>query len=525
MPSPMDKIKHLVLVMMENRSFDHFFGFMKSPDYPIDGLNGNETNPASDGTQVKVSKNAQNAGDFWPDPGHDFSDVVEQIFNDRTVVNAGNAVMTGFVNNYQRHAPKKAKRIMKCFDPARIPVLTTLAKEYAICDQWFSSMPGPTLPNRAFVHFGTSLGRVDMAPDWGGPYKTIYELLDKETPRVTAKIYYQDSTIAQTITYLKNNQGRFFGTFKNFTDDCKNNKLPTYCVVEPKFNSDNDFAANDQHPDHDVAEGETFLLDVYNAIRKNKAVWESTMLVIAYDEHGGLYDHVIPPATVSPDGRVNNVFGFKFERLGVRVPAVVVSPYIKRGTIISTAFDHTSVIATVRKLFTKGYPANALTERDRLANTLDQCLTLTTPRADTIQFPKPAPKPVAADVDMLRSAQPALMRGSAGIAAVAAPPAPKRKPKSKPFYQMSDFQKAMLMQGLSMEHTLPTQLQSNKTLRSFKTEHDVSVYLQDLAKRLQIAANDSPPAAPPRSPKALTGQKPAARPRSKKATLKKGGKK
>ncbi|MBS1806903.1 MAG: alkaline phosphatase family protein [Acidobacteria bacterium] len=493
MPSATDNIKHLVLVMMENRSFDHLFGFLKSPDYPINGLNGNEFNPAPDGSQVKVSKNAQNAGDLWPDPGHDFIDTTEQIFNDRTIVNAGNAVMTGFVNNYQRHTnnPKKARRIMKCFDPARIPVLMTLAKEYAVCDNWFASVPGPTLPNRAFVHFSTSLGRVDMSPDWGGKYKTIYELLDGESPRVTAKIYYQDSTIAQTITYLKNNQGRFFGSFRNFTDDCKNNKLPTYCVVEPKFNNDPDFAASDQHPDHDMAEGERFLSDVYNAIRKNKAVWESTMLVIVYDEHGGLYDHVVPPATVSPDGRVNNVFGFKFERLGVRVPAVVVSPYIKKGTIISNVFDHTSVIATVRKLFTKGYSTNALTERDRLANTLEQCLTLDAPRTDTIKFPKPAPKPVAD-----------------GFGLLAAPTEPKRKPKPKPFHQMSDFQKAMLMQGLAVENTLPLELQSGKTLRSFKTEYDVSAYLQDLAKRLQAAAN---------------GNKTASRPRVKKA-IAKGGK-
>ncbi len=476
MSSAKENIKHLVLVMMENRSFDHLFGFLQSPTYPINGLSGNESNPVPDGTTAKVSKGAQNAGDFWPDPGHDLLDVNEQIFSNRN--GTGTANMSGFVSNYAAHTGnnlKKARKIMKCFDPATIPVLTTLAKEYAICDQWYSSVPGPTLPNRAYVHYGTSMGRVDMSPLWGGNFKSIFELLDTQTPRITTKVYYQDSTSAQTIDYLRKNQGRFFGTFKNFTDACKNNTLPTYSVVEPKFNNDDDFAANDQHPDHDMAEGERFISDVYNAIRKNKATWESTLLVIVYDEHGGLYDHVVPPATVNPDGKNSNLPFFDFKRLGVRVPAVLVSPYIKRGTIISNVFDHTSVIATARKLFTKGYPANALTERDRLANTFEVCLTLTTPRTDTIKFPKAA-KPVA-------------MPKAMGVLAGAA--APKAKPKRKALHEMSDFQLAMLQQGLAMEGALPENLQSRKTIRSFKTEHDVSVYMRDLQKRLTSAPDTS----------------------------------
>ena len=504
MPSATNKIKHLVLVMMENRSFDHFFGFLKSADYPINGLTGNETNPAPDGTQVKVNKAAQNAGDLWPDPGHFLPEVNEQIFSNKNGVDDGTPLMTGFVKNYQGHTnnPKKARKIMKCFDPARIPVLTTLAKEYAICDNWFSSVPGPTLPNRAFVNYGTSMGRVDMAPDWGGNFKSIYELLDTETPSVSTKIYFHDSTITQQIAYLKKNQGKFFGTFDNFLKDCKNGTLPTYTVVEPRFNSDDAFAANDQHPDHEVAEGERLISDVYTALRKNKALWESSMLVIVYDEHGGLYDHVPPPKTVNPDGKNSSLPFFDFQRLGVRVPAVVVSPYIKKGTIIGTQFDHTSIIATARKLFTKGFPANALSERDKQANTLDVCITLDTPRTDTVNFPKPAKQIVEPE----------------GMGLMAAMVIAKPKPKPKVVHEMSDFQLAMLHQGLALESELPAQQQSGKTIRSFKTEHDVAKYLRDLRGKLQAPA--------PAPKKSATGKKAVAKPKKTAAKPKKtGGKK
>ncbi|MFN7927619.1 MAG: alkaline phosphatase family protein [Blastocatellia bacterium] len=474
MPSATDNIKHLILVMMENRSFDHFFGFLKSPDYPINGLNGNETNPAPDGTLIKVSKAAQNAGDLWPDPGHFLIDVNEQIFSNKNGTGDGTPLMQGFVKNYFGHTGNltKARKIMKCFDPARIPVLKTLAQEYAICDNWFSSVPGPTLPNRAFVNYGTSMGRVDMAPDWGGNFKSIYELLDTEKPSVSTKIYFHDSTITQQIAYLKKNQGKFFGTFDNFLKDCKKGTLPTYTVVEPRFNSDATFAANDQHPDHEVAEGERLISDVYTALRKNKTLWESSMLVIVYDEHGGLFDHVTPPKTVNPDDKNSSLPAFDFQRLGVRVPAVVVSPYIKRGTIISTLFDHTSVIATARKLFTKDFSKNALSKRDAQANTLDVCLTLDVPRTDTITFPKPAK---LADV-------------SEGMGLLAAPATAKPKRKPKVIHEMSEFQLAMLHQGLALESELPSAQQSGKTIRSFKTEHDVAQYLRDLAGKLQAPA-------------------------------------
>jgi phospholipase C len=144
--------------------------------------------------------------------------------------------------------------------------------------------------------------------------------------------------------------------------------------------------ASDDHPDHNVQAGELFIAQVYNAIRTNEALWRDSILLITYSNHGGIYDHVPPPAA-TPDGFVAqpNQTGtgraFAFDRLGVRVPAVIVSPWIPRGTVDHTVYDHASIPATVSKLFLSG-PQN-ISPRERSAQAFDRVLTLTAPRTDT----------------------------------------------------------------------------------------------------------------------------------------------
>src|SRR3954451_4887985 len=166
MSTPLDSIKHVVVLMMENRSFDHMFGRMKSSSYAIDGLDGTESNPDSAEKEVRVTFDAKVGGDLTPDPGHHFPDVNLQIFGNVQAKFDGGPLMKGFVQSYQTHTHNLAAshRIMKCLTPDKIPALTGLAKNYAICDRWFSSVPGPTLPNRSFIHSATSIGRVDMSP-------------------------------------------------------------------------------------------------------------------------------------------------------------------------------------------------------------------------------------------------------------------------------------------------------------------------------------------------------------------------
>ena len=387
-------IKHLVVLMMENRSFDHALGFLKSPTYAIDGLDGSETNPDSQGTNIGVSRDAHYQGDLTPDPGHDFISVNEQIFENSQ--GTGTPTMKGFVKAYhgKTHNIAKSHNIMRCFEPNRLPALKTLAQEYALCDRWFASVPGPTLPNRAFAFGATSLGKVDQNPNFLG-LKTIFERLDEN--KVSSRIYFTDMSLGQAVLFIQKNARKFLFFFDDFIKDAKNNKLPAYSFIEPRFNDRSTptsfVQASDQHPDHNVLEGDNLIKRVYEAIRSNQAGWESTLLVITYDEHGGLYDHVPPPATVDPGDRPTDTLNFDFKRLGIRVPAVLVSPFIPPRTIVSTVFDHTSIIATARKLFIPDFANSFLTERDRNANTFEGILTLNTPRPDKVKIPKPTESP------------------------------------------------------------------------------------------------------------------------------------
>ena len=385
----MAEIKHLVVLMLENRSFDHMLGWLQSPTYQIDGVDGTQFNRDTTGERIVVNKDADYSGDYTGDVNHDFLSVNQQIFGTENPPAGAPATMSGFIANFfaKTNQVGKSHRVMNCFDPKKIPVICTLAQQYAVCTRWFSSVPGPTLPNRAYAHAATSVGHVDMTVNWWKESKTIYELL-RDGHNRTAKIYYTDATMALTFGGLIARQNLFFiPDFDEFFEDCKSNNLPDYCFLEPRYNAsngDDPIAASDQHPDHDVSEGETLIKDVYNAIRSNPDTWESTLLAIVYDEHGGLFDHIPPPAAASPDG-INTSPpnpAFAFDRLGVRVPAVLVSPFIAPGTIVTDVFDHASLISTARKLFIgAGWENEFLTQRDRTANTFDGALTLANPRA------------------------------------------------------------------------------------------------------------------------------------------------
>lgn len=413
------QIKHIIVLMLENRSFDHILGFSGLPG--IDGLSsGRYINTDADGEPVPVTPDASYAGDFDKDPGHDFEDVQVQLYGTTTPTGNQDPDMSGFVKSYaERYGlnPSTSHRVMRCFAPEKVPVILTLAKQFAVCDQWFSSLPGPTLPNRLFAHCGTSGGRLDMSPEYFNGFRTIYEVLDKaSTPTykngVPATIYSDGWTSAATFTYLLENQRQFFATLEDFYSDCAGSEedVPAYCFLEPRYSStmaDGTFyPQNDQHPDSDVRQGEKLIYRVYKAIRQNRKLWESSVLVITYDEHGGLYDHVPPPKCLAPDAKPG-ALGFDFQRLGVRVPAVIVSPYINPGTICSKVFDHTSLIATARKLFTGVWQDDLLGQRSAAANTFDipEILNRDTARSDDVYIPTIASPPPPTDSSSLNALQ------------------------------------------------------------------------------------------------------------------------
>ena len=390
--SPRPPTKHLIVLMLESRSFDHMLGYLKSPSYDIEGLTGGEKNNRAS-AEFFVKPLAQYQGMFNPDPAQRFQDVDEQIFNGDNS-DPRIPTMGGFINSYARLRNVNPQRIMNAFKPEKLPVLTTLATEFAICDHWFSSFPGPSLPNRAFAHYGTSFGHVGMDTAYSNAtYQSIFDRL--VAAGHTAKLYLFDqaNSTAEVVNVLQKSPG-LASTYAQFLADANSGQLPEYSFVEPNFldhDVDNGAVAlaSDQHPDHHVLEGERFIASVYNAIRSNETLWRDSILLITYSNHGGFYDHVPPPSS-TPDGFVAQPKDtgtgrpFNFDRLGVRVPAVIVSPYIAKATIDHTVYDHASIPATASKLFSIGAPRRS--PREQKAQTFDTVLTLSTPRKDAPSF-------------------------------------------------------------------------------------------------------------------------------------------
>jgi phospholipase C len=366
----LDKLEHIVVLMMENRSFDHMLGSLKAVNPAIDGYIDSDpfTNPDADKNPVKPQALAEFQGQLDPDPDHHFPAVDVQIYGGTT--GAGRtANMQGFVTSYfhQREDVDHSQKIMYYFKQTDLPVLTKLALEFAVFNRWFASIPGPTICNRAFAHYGTSFGRVDMDPfDIIEPIKSIYTRLVTANPKRRAKVYYYDtSSSSMEVANLLQHQTEVFGTYPQFLSDCDKGLLPDYSFVEPNFSDhdtdDGEEVASDQHPDHDVQAGEQLIAEVYTHI-KNGPEWASTALLVVYDEHGGIFDHVVPPACPKDGFQSSQVDpgtgqGFQFDRLGVRVPAILISPWIKAGTVVTDrVFDHASIPATISKFFLGGYP-------------------------------------------------------------------------------------------------------------------------------------------------------------------------
>jgi phospholipase C len=278
--------------------------------------------------------------------------------------------------------------IMYYFKPEQLPVLTTLATEYVVFNRWFASIPGPTLCNRAFAHYGTSFGHVGMELQYlNQPFKSIYDrLIDNGH---TAKLYYFDrASSTMELVNLLQNQPQIFATYDQFLADCHAGTLPEYAFVEPNYSDHDGIIASDQHPDHHVAEGERFIASIYMAIKNNRALWNSTALLITYDEHGGIYDHVPPPNCmpdnfIAPADKTGTGQPFNFDRLGVRVPAVLVSPWVPRRKVVDSGriFEHASIPATVVNWLLPGFPNNQRSPREAAAETFLDLLTEPAPRA------------------------------------------------------------------------------------------------------------------------------------------------
>jgi phospholipase C len=410
-------IDHVVLVMLENRSFDHMLGFLYPKSGNFDGLDGTESNADADGNEAtvfRITSGMQNAYYFpLANPSEGYQATNDQLFSSATPSASGEAANDGFVTSFAAELqhpahpldPKLAgaepASIMGMYAAETLPVLAGLAQGFAVCDGWFASVPTQTFPNRAFAVAGTSLGYTDNSAR-GVPSFTTPSVFGKLADAgQTWKIYgYSGDPLTShdfPDTVNPGPNGEVVSGFTRFQSDAANGELAAFSYLEPEWathprhqappgappDEHNFHIENDQHPVSNLAVGEKLLYDVYQALRNGPA-WGKTLLIITYDEHGGNYDHVHPPTGAIPPDSVIGASGFDFTRFGVRVPAVLVSPLIPEGTILHAPsdgrppFDHTSIIATLRARFGIG----ALGRRDAAAPDVGSVLTLQMPRAD-----------------------------------------------------------------------------------------------------------------------------------------------
>jgi phospholipase C len=329
-----------------------------------------------------------------PDPGEKFRDIREQLSCSGDVGAADPPSMKGFVQNYMLQPAKDGihvpAEVMHYFTGKQLPVLANLANSFGVSDQWYASAPCQTWPNRFFAHTGTSLGHVDNAT-FHVPFQAPSIFARLSQCERSWRVYFHDvpqSIMLGDVWYRALFHYRFFG---QFLADANAGELPNYSFIEPRYFPDFEVGIpNDQHPPHNVCPGEKLISEVYNALRRSPC-WKKCLLIVTYDEHGGCYDHRPPPTAIPPDANNDPISHFAFNRYGVRVPAVIVSPFVPAGSVIRARggaaadggegypFDHTSIIATLRKLFNLG---EKLTDRDGAAPDLLDSLSLESPLND-----------------------------------------------------------------------------------------------------------------------------------------------
>ena len=447
MPASID---HVIVLVLENRSFDHLLGFVPHPDAAFDGLTkgGPYTNPPwrNQGSAVTAGADAKPVLPADPDHAHD---AVMQQLDIRGSGPARRPTNQGFVASYeekgrgiaaptfegllgpianwwfrrqagQRVVEGRGGLVMACQAPERVPVLATLALEFGVCSKWFASVPGETWPNRNFLHAATSDGTTNIVLRFYSD-PTIFELLEERGKHW--HVYHDDTPQIWAFKKLwEGNRRRNWFVFGEFAKHVREDRLPHYSFIEPNHrppihvspgggepgshsnsqhpgnnrvgNADYDGYPQGGHGDEDYFRAEQLVAAVYETLRSKPAVFERSLLLITYDEHGGLYDHVPPPIDAKPPGdrpnpgffgRLQDVFlrrkaaSFDFTVLGARVPAVVVSPWIDAGTVSAEVRDHSSVPATLRALFASD--ADPLTNRDRHARPFHTLLGRDQPRA------------------------------------------------------------------------------------------------------------------------------------------------
>jgi len=425
-------LDHIVVLMFENRSFDTLLGNLYKPsEVPnFEGVVGKSlSNPVPPGLVRESPPTiplhiADNMDTPDPDPGEEYPHINTQLFGafipeenkfaevddmkspynlPASVVNPS---MNGFVTDYistfrdeikRNPTLKEFSQIMACYTPDQVPSLSAVARGFGVFDHWFCDVPSQTYTNRSFFHAASSSGFVNNLPYGKFSTKndapTIFERLEERG--ISWKVYFDTEQILPATAMIHASRlypffATHFQTMDDFYEEARNGKLPSYSFIEPNMLHPH----TDMHPpimgrlrmdlhlprQNAILGGEYLLSQVYAAIKDSSSEegsnWSNTFFLITFDEHGGTFDHVPPPTAPPPDSAGPGEMGFKFDRLGLRVPTIAVSAWIKPGTVINAEFRHTSMIRTLREKWSLGGP---LTDRDATAASLESILSLDEP--------------------------------------------------------------------------------------------------------------------------------------------------
>ena len=441
-------LDHVVVVMFENRSFDNLLGRLYAPGEvrAFEGVIGKDLkNPipawAANGADRKFVPYAvaPNMNTPHPDPGEEYPHISTDLFGVldpenrfkplAKMVPPWNApdwprqqpTMDGFVADYisaftaeigRQPTYDEYAQIMMGYTPEQLPVTSTLARGFATFDHWFCEVPSQTFTNRSFFHAATASGFViNYPPADAFPVRNTAETLFErlEAKGLTWRVYCDaPSPMSFTgIIHASRLHSRFatnFSTVADFLADAEAGRLPNYAFIEPNMWHGH----NDMHPPiaallhnlpydepSSLLGGEALLAQIYDAVRSSASSTGSnalnTLLVVAFDEAGGTYDHVPPPAAPPPDPAAPaGQMGFTFDRSGQRVPAIAISAWTPERTVVTDDHRHTSLIRTLRERWSLGAP---LTARDAVAPDLAPVLSLETPRPPE-DWPDVTPQPV-----------------------------------------------------------------------------------------------------------------------------------
>jgi phospholipase C len=354
-PGGIANIDHVVVLMQENRSFDSYFGqlhFEGQPHSSVESKRPNINPLGGPPIHPFLTTNPCTSADL----NHGWDGTHNEIDGGR---------MDGFTTQNEDPTDPTGSRTMGYYDQRTLPFYYRIANEFSIADRYFASVPGPTFPNRFYLLTGTSFGYTDNVVKTY-TQKTIFQSLDEAATPVSWKIYLASAQVEELFKYVQDHvTGHVFPISQYFTD-AANGTLPQVSFVESDgFGTVN--TETDEHPPANVQVGEKFTHDIVSAL-VNSPDWASAAMFLTYDEHGGYYDHVSPPAAVPPDDippmvSAGDPFN-AFNRYGVRVPATVISPYSSPHHVSHVVYDHTSILKFIETRF--GLPP--LTRRDAAAD-------------------------------------------------------------------------------------------------------------------------------------------------------------